>query len=160
MLIMKIQPIVGVYKVKFNYSKYDLVDHSGIGVVIWSKTDPDKVLMQFHNKFDFWTLPLGKVDKGETIRSTTEREMFEELGIHVLDFKVLKTFKLQRKPNNILITITGYLVEISSYTGIPYNKEPHKHRELKWMSINELKELKETSGATRYLIKYIDEISQ
>lgn len=153
---MKIQPINGVYKVKFNYSKRDLVDHTGIGFVIRNKAVNDRddtFITLYHNKFNFWTIPLAKVDEGETIKETVVRECFEELGIHVIKFKILKTFKIQRHPNNTLVNIQGYLIEVTAYSGVPYNKEEHKHKDMKWLNIRELSKLKRTSGATKQLIK-------
>jgi len=137
------------------YTKSDLKNHNAIGCIIWNE-DNSRVLMQDHIKFNFWTIPVGKVDLGDTIDNTVKKEMKEELNINVKRFKVIYDWTSNYNRNGKLVKVHAYLCEILEYNGTIKNNEPQKHRELKWMTIDEIKNLKKISDTTKYFLKLRD----
>lgn len=104
--------------------------------------DKNEVLVLKHNKCKgLWMFPVGKVELLETKYQAIKREMFEEIGIE-LKSKDLKIFEYcspewyDRIDGIHSFNETTFL--ISDYIGIPENKEPHKHEELKWINIDEI----------------------
>ena len=93
-----------------------------------------KLLILYHNKLQLYTIPLGKVNIGETPHDALLREMKEELDIEVTSCsKVGKA--------NIIIEerdITFHIFDIYSYNGTIVNNEPHKHNEMLWNSLSQL----------------------
>ena len=93
-----------------------------------------KLLTLYHNKLQLYTVPLGKVNPGESIHDALLRELKEELDVEVTSCsKVGKA--------NIIIEdrdITFHIFDIHSYNGIIVNNEPHKHSEMLWNSLSQL----------------------
>jgi len=126
------------------YKDSDLVPHSAIAALIQSESG--EVLILDHVKIKKWTIPVGKVDEGKTPEQATKQEVREELGLVVSELKLIekkvKTYTRGRpgEPQK-KIPITLYIYKVLKYAGIPSNKEPNKHRSMKWASLQELKEL-------------------
>jgi len=135
------------------YNKGDLKNHKGIACVIWNK-NKDKVLMQDHVKFNFWTLPVGKVDPGDSIDKTIKKEMKEELNINVSEYKLLFNWVGNYKREGKIVKVHAYDFEILKYSGTIKNNEPKKHRSIKWMTIQDIKKLKNISDNTKKFLKY------
>lgn len=94
----------------------------------------DKLVLLHHNEINKLTAPMGKVETGETHMDAIDREMFEELDIHVQFIRRLPDFiiKFKEVPKHI------YVIEVLSFNGEPINKEPHKHSNLIMLSYDEL----------------------
>lgn len=65
-----------------------------------------KVLMQLRCEHDFlypscWTLPGGRVEKGESPELATVREVKEELGLDIHDFRLFRTV-VENTPGEIV----------------------------------------------------------
>jgi len=120
---------------KGQYNDSDLKDHKGVAGIIMKD---GKVLMLYHNKLDMWTIPVGKVDDGLTTEESMKIELQEEIGIKVKSMCVLGEFSHTYLRNNIDVKIDSIIYIILDYDGRVKNNEPHKHKELKWMAINEL----------------------
>lgn len=136
-----------------NYNYEDLKDHFAVAGVI--KNEKGEILMMDHVKFDFWTLPVGKVKDNETVEEGLMNELFEELGIKVIEYKVLNSFdKVYLRRGNI-VKVICYIMDILVYENEIYNKEPEKHRSLKWMSVEEISDLERISDPTREYLKLI-----
>jgi len=131
---------------KISYNDEDLVHHEGIAAVI--KNKKGQILMQDHVKYGFWTLPVGKTKYEKDIVSGLKEELLEECGIIVKDFKELAKRKYIYTRNRRRVIVNLHLFEITKYSGIVKNKEPHKHREQKFMSLEEIKRLPYLSDAT------------
>jgi len=113
------------------------------GVVGIIKKDK-KYLVLYHNKFKKITFPMGKVDEDDVDEeSALKREMKEELGIDVVDCKLILTKTVTYKKS----IETIYIFSITKYNGEVVNNEPTKHKNLKWITgielihLNELNEL-------------------
>lgn len=134
------------------YNKDDLKNHKGICCIIWNH-NRDKILMQDHVKFNFWTIPVGKVDDGDTLNNTIKKEMKEELNINIKKFKEIINWKEYYNRFDKIIEVHLFLYEIISYQGSIKNNEPKKHRSFEWMTIDEIKKLNKISHGTEQFLK-------
>lgn len=125
---------------------------SGVAGVIHKD---DKILMLKHVKFGWWTIPVGKVDEKETPEKALKRELFEEVGITPIKYELVVTKKVNYTVLGKPIEVTHHIYDISKYSGTPRNKEPKKHKEIKWMSIDEIKD-KGISDATKFYLEYVE----
>jgi 8-oxo-dGTP pyrophosphatase MutT (NUDIX family) len=131
----------------------DIKDHIGIGAVI---RRINRFLLFYHEKYQFWTIPVGKGDLNEPADEIMEQELYEELGITVISFTILKQFKKRYyRGNNIYTNLKCYLFEINSFTGDIINKEPNKHPKMKWLTLKEIKNLKPLSDFTIAAMPYM-----
>lgn len=134
----------------------DLENHEA--VVLLLKDEQGRYLSLFHNKFDFWTVPLGKAEDGQTPEEAASAEAFEELGIRVS--RLTKRYQGTRvycRHGNHIVTFF-HVFEILEYSGTPENKEPEKHAAMKFLSTNELRALPRTSDGTIMLLALLDQI--
>ena len=110
-----------------------------------------EVLLQYHNKLQAWTMPVGGIEEGETPEDALCREAQEELGIHIKEFRLIgsKLLKDKEYPANsgIFISVNQYYFEIDSFEGKVRNMEPDKHRELKWVKPCDMPSLGRKSAA-------------
>ena len=126
-----------------NYNQRDLEDHNTVAAVI---RDVDgKVLVMKHHKFGFWTIPVGKAEAGQSDSDALVAEVFEETDIEVIQFQEIARKDFTYIRNGIAVNVVGILYDIEEYEGIPLNKEPEKHSNLQFMSIEELREKKDVS---------------
>lgn len=118
------------------------------------KNSEGKILLLDHKKTGCWTIPLGKVEPGETSRQGLEREMKEEVGIDVLQSYCMAKdwYDFPQGPTKTLVYNVNY------YQGEPINKEPHKHSGMKWMTLSEIRGFRLTY-ATQLLLHYLDEVA-
>lgn len=136
-----------------SYKPADLVDHDGVMGII--KDNYGRILMQDHVKFNFWTIPIGKADPGESPEDALDKEIEEECAIKVKGKKLLDV-----KPHSYVrwgnkVTVTKYLYEILDFEGEIKNSEPEKHRELKFMTIDEIMKLNKISDGTILYLKLL-----
>ena len=53
------------------------------GAVIFSKENPDKILVLYQEKHDDFSLPKGHLEAGETLKQCAIREIKEETGLDI-----------------------------------------------------------------------------
>lgn len=131
----------------------DMKSHLGVAAVI--RNDKNEILIMDHVKFDCWTLPMGKVKEDETIEEGLKVELFEELDISIKEYELLTNEVRYYDRGEKEISVDCYVFEIRKYNGVIINKEAEKHRELKWISLDELLELDNVSDATRIYLNYV-----
>ena len=95
--------------------------------------DPEKASSLLHGE-GTWTMPGGKLHFQENLKEGAIREVFEETGIKVKDFKVISV------SNDIVsdahfVTI-GFLSE--EFEGEAKTMEPDEITEWKWFDLNNL----------------------
>ena len=61
----------------------------GVGATILVFNSVGKVLLQHRTDTDTWGLPGGSMDAGEKIEETAKRELFEECGLILEEYKLL-----------------------------------------------------------------------
>lgn len=135
------------------YNKEDLKDHTGVAAVITN--DRGELLILDHVKFNSWTLPMGKVRESETDVDALHNEIFEEVGLTILSEEYITEL---RKTYNVLgkdVLIDLKLYKVNSYTGQPINKEPNKHRSMKWVKEDEVMKLEPISDALALYKEYL-----
>jgi len=109
-----------------------------------------KLLVLWHWKHRFWTVPLGKIEPGEACLTAARREAFEELGIVSEKMELVDTIY---KPSDIddYSNITIALYRIISYCGEITNCEPHKHDKFRFIYPSEISSLEPKSFPTRLI---------
>lgn len=131
---------------KINYNDEDVVDHHGVAVVI--KNENGEILMQEHNKYSFWTIPVGKVKEGQNIIEGLAQEIQEECDILVEEAKEIAFRKYQYERNEYLVSVLSHLFEVKKYSGVVKNNEPKKHKQQIFMALDEIKKLPYLSDLT------------
>jgi 8-oxo-dGTP pyrophosphatase MutT (NUDIX family) len=116
-------------------------------VAILVPDEEGRLLILWHSKYRFWTVPLGKIEPGEGGLGAAHREAFEELGIVSEHVDLIDTIY---KPIEVddYSDITIALCRVSSYTGTIVNREPDKHDQLRFVHVHELHSLKPVSFPT------------
>jgi len=136
------------------YTNEDCVDHSCIAAMI---KDNDKILIMDHIKMGCWAVPVGKVKPGDSIENTLHIEMMEELGIEIINYEKIISFVRPYIINGIHVKVNYNIFNILEYNGIIKNLEPHKHRSIKFMVIDDIKKLDRISTATKAVIRYCED---
>ena len=111
-----------------------------------------RFLIFWHTKYNFWTLPLGKVEPDEEGLFAAGREAYEELGIVPSEIDVVATVY---KPRNIddYADINIALCHVVSYSGEISNREPEKHEMLQFVCARDAAMLQPTSFPTQALLE-------
>jgi len=137
------------------YNAEDMTNHRSIGAVIKDKSG--RILIQYHNKLGFWTIPVGKVLPNQSIMDGLKQEVREECNISILKAKEIANKLFHRNRDGIDISIDMHLFEVLKYSGTIRNNEPHKHKSQDFMTIEELKRKKDISDTTKIYLEYIKE---
>ena len=148
-----IEEKIDAYLKSIVYTPGDLVpEHDAIAAVI---IQDKKVLMLDHVKYNFWTIPIGKVEPGQTTEQGLKQELKEEVNIVPTKYKQIGSFVYHDIRHGKKVTITTYIYFIIKWNGTVKNNEPKKHRSIKWMSLKEIKETKNLSDSTKNMLKYV-----
>ena len=99
-----------------------------------------------------WENPGGKKEIGENIVDTLKREVFEETGIEVTNYKLLYASAINEKKNPFMII--GFLVT----TETEEVKLSSEHIEYKWASIEELMSLVDIGIQQDFMDSKIEEL--
>jgi ADP-ribose pyrophosphatase YjhB (NUDIX family)/predicted ATPase len=134
----------------------DFENHEAVVLVLHD--EGDRILMLFHAKFGFWTLPLGKAEIGQTPEEAAAAEAYEECGIEIRELQRLCTGT--RVYHHLgMRTVTFFNVfEVLGYQGNPVNREPDKHPDMRFMSLSEIRMLTSTSDGTRMYLDYLNSL--
>lgn len=124
-----------------------------IGLVIIN--EKDEILILDHNKFNIKTVPVGKIEEGESIYNALHREIKEEIGIEfsneiLLADSYVKYENIERSFEYV------FVVNAKNIKGKPKNMEPEKHSDMYWVPINKLSEIGRLGTATHIFMECID----
>lgn len=72
----------------------------------------------------YWELPGGKLEEGEQPMDALKRELFEEIGIEVLDANFLSTLETDRHGYDLVL----HAYTVPRYLGNPLSKEGQSMR--------------------------------
>lgn len=133
------------------YTNEDLKDHHGVSAVI--KDDLGRVLIQEHAKYGFWTIPVGKVKEGQEVVEGLKEEVFEECNLKIEKCQEIRYQVFEYLRKEIPVKVFTHLFEINKYSGTLENKEPHKHLQQRFMSIEDIEKLSYLSDTT---LMYLD----
>ena len=130
-----------------SYNEEDLIDgHHGVSAVI--RNSEGYVLMQDHVKFGFWTIPVGKADLDDDPIEGLKREILEECNLVVEDIREIVARDEVYSSNGKKVNVIVHVYEVLVYSGELKNNESHKHREQKFISVEEIAKLSHLSDST------------
>ncbi|MEP0368213.1 MAG: NUDIX domain-containing protein [Cyclobacteriaceae bacterium] len=88
---------------------------------------------------DYWMLPGGVMDEGETLEESVDKVLFNLTGIRDIHKEQVKTYsKIDRHPVKRVVTICFYaLVKPENHPVIPKNYV----KDIKWFDVNDLPEM-------------------
>ena len=106
--------------------------------VVLSKKDKILFMLREHTGFmdGSYCLPSGHVEDGENFIDAAIRETQEEVGVTVRRDKMRLIYTMHRQAaNDIRVDV---FFEADEWEGEPHNKEPHKHGDIEWFSVEEI----------------------
>jgi ADP-ribose pyrophosphatase YjhB (NUDIX family) len=139
-------------EMRVNYNKEDTKSHDGVAAVI--KNENGDILMQEHVKYGFWTIPVGKVKRGQSILSGLKEEIFEECNIKILRYKKIANKNYFYERDGIKVRVAAHLYDILEYSGEIKNLEPHKHKQQIFLPIKKIIQLPYISDLTLLFLKH------
>lgn len=130
----------------------DQPQHRPDTVALMIADEQGGLLVFWHARYQFWTVPLGKIEEGESDVGAACREAFEELGIASIKVDVVDII---HKPANLddYSDIIIALCWVVSYSGTVTNREPDKHYELRFVSPDQICALFPISYPTQVIAK-------
>ena len=82
-----------------------------------------------------YSVPAGHLDGGETVMSAAAREAEEEVGLKIdLDAMEFSTVMHRMEEEERV----DFFVQVHSWRGEPFNAEPEKCDDLRWVDVNQL----------------------
>ncbi len=127
--------------------------HKSVGAII---RDGDKLLMMDRVNSPFgWACSAGHIEDDEKPEEALVREIKEELGINILEYKLLIHEFLEW--NECKKGVKGhdwYVFEVLKWEGKVKEKD-REAKKIKWLNINDLKNI-ELEKAWQYWFKKLD----
>ncbi len=88
----------------------------------------------------YYSLPAGKIEKGEGAVTGAVREALEEVGVTIDKKHLSHAMTIHRKADYEDMEWIDIYFEVSEWQGEPYNAEPNVHDELVWLDLDQLPE--------------------
>jgi ADP-ribose pyrophosphatase YjhB (NUDIX family) len=84
-----------------------------------------------------YSVPAGHLDGNETVVAAAAREGQEEVGVQIEAACIQFSQVMHRMEGDERV---DFFVNVSEWTGEPFNAEPHKCDELRWADLDDLPE--------------------
>ncbi|HTP00445.1 MAG TPA: NUDIX domain-containing protein [Anaerolineales bacterium] len=82
-----------------------------------------------------YSVPAGHLDGNETVRAAAQREAAEEVGVQIGPNDLRFSSVMHRNEGDERV---DFFVEVLAWQGEPFNNEPHKCDELRWVDLASL----------------------
>ncbi len=82
-----------------------------------------------------YSVPAGHLDGGETVIAAAAREAEEETGLHLEERNIVFSSVMHRIEDEERV---DFFVHVRQWQGEPFNTEPDKCDDLRWVNVNEL----------------------
>ncbi len=107
--------------------------YAAVWVLVYNEKQEICLLRRFNTGYidGTYTVPAGHLEGGESLQQGAHREALEEIGITIIDSKLVHTAYRERKNDRIYIDI---FFEVLAYQGEVYNAEPNKCDEIIWVN--------------------------
>ena len=123
-----------------------------VGAVVFNKGKLLLVLRAKPPAENYWTIPGGCVELGETLQEAAEREIREETGLTIQAREPVYTFDLIERDANGAILFHYVIVDLAAHYVSGELRPGDDATDVCWASFKEVKSLK-VSAATRKLLK-------
>ena len=119
----KISLIAGLWKNCYHSLNTDMSIEKSAGAVIFRKEEGKKYYLLLHypngvshrTAKDYWDLPKGHIEKGETLEDTAKREVEEETGLEDIEiapgFKETIKYFFRWEEKNVMKFVTFFVAE-------------------------------------------------
>lgn len=138
---------------EIKYTDEDLLDHHAVSAVI--KNSNGNILIQDHIKFKFQTIPLGKAKAGQDPIEAIKEEVMEECNLIIEDLKEIAFKEVEYNREGKKVRVLTHVYEVLVHSGELTNKEPHKHTQQKFISLEEIKKIPYLSDSTIFFLESI-----
>lgn len=108
-----------------------------------------KILLERDN---VWHLPGGRVNENEDLEEAFIRELQEEIGIKVIDPKLYRAIIFSNPVGRKKFAL---IYECDEFEGEPFAAQPEEVKELKWATLEEVKELPLIDEFKPVVIEYL-----
>jgi 8-oxo-dGTP diphosphatase len=82
-----------------------------------------------------YSVPAGHLDGGETVMAAAAREAEEEVGVHIEPGNMTFSTVMHRMEEEERV---DFFVHVHGWQGEPFNAEPDKCDDLRWMDLDQL----------------------
>jgi 8-oxo-dGTP diphosphatase len=95
------------------------------------------ILRRFNTGFrdGEYSVPAGHLDGGETVMQAAIREAREETGVHIAESDISFSTVMHRIEEDERV---DFFVQVHKWQGEPFNAEPEKCDDLRWVDIHAL----------------------
>ncbi len=109
------------------------VEKAGV-LILRNNGDKQEVLLECDTRYDYWLLPKGHIEKGETSEEAAIREAKEETGLEVKILRRLSDIEYKDNDKNDVI-LYMFLADIVAGEVTPENDDFH----LEWFDLRKAK---------------------
>lgn len=108
------------------------------GGVVWRRRDGQvEVLLVHRPKYDDWSLPKGKAERGESDEETAAREVEEETGLRCAVGELIDTVRYRDQKDRPKV-VRYYAMQPADGTGAGARPPGHEVDELRWAALHEV----------------------
>lgn len=128
----------------------------GVCAFITNPENSGELFTLYHYWRNHYTFPSGTIDAGETPDETLIREMKEELGVHVNDFKLINVISHKgMERDGSIIDFKTHIFHVSGYSGVISNLEPESHDQLGFRNLEHEMFVNPDNPISEYAIKWL-----